>query len=153
MTKRILILAITILFISTAGFSQLVSNGKTAEENTVGEVRALGTLLFKLSYKVIQGDTVYSILYKNQEYQQITDYQIIKYDGADNTNDKLFELLKSFFTDEKKQAPKYEESVTLGETTILISMNKMMGMKYLTLFTKSGYFNINEKQLHKLFAK
>lgn len=147
--NSLLLLALLLAF---SGNAQLKKE-ETIKDTEVGKVKILGQTIAELSYRVIDTDTIYYLLYKNQKYTQLTDFKVIKFDGVDDTKEAFYNVLKSFFTDPEKSKKGYKETITLGETRIILTKRKDYGIEYVELFTTDGYFNIQEKWLNKLFGK
>jgi hypothetical protein len=151
---RQIITLFAVLFASIS-FAQIqVSQVHTkAEEHVVGSLKPAGYFHSELTYRIEDKDTIYTLMYRNAKYSQIRDYKSLKFSGEDNTLNQLYDVIKSVFSDENKKNKDFKVELKLGETQVIISNFKTMGITSAMFFTSDGYFYLTEKQLDKLFGK
>lgn len=121
---------------------------------SIGKAKRSGLMIAELMYKVdADNDTSYAIVYKNAEYETLTDIQHITFDGGGEVLNQLYQVLKSFFTEENKKNKDYKKQFTLGTQDLLVSSHKIMGSTVISIRPDKGYFELTEKELDKLFGK
>lgn len=148
---KIILTASALLFASIA-YSQIEVK-LAPKETKIGKVKTAGRFHSELSYTVDESDTTYRILYNNAEYQTITDIQSVSFDSDDDALNKLYSVFRSFFLDENKKNKDYKVSLKLGESNIVLSNFRSMGITTVLVSAPIGYFLITEKQIDKLFGK
>jgi hypothetical protein len=121
------------------------------ESVKIGEVKSVGVFFAELSYIVVDQDTVYNLMFKNQKYSSITDIQSIQFSEDGETLGSLYQILNETFDLEKGK----HNTFKLGKQDIAATLNKMMGTKYINVMIigTGAYFNLTKKQLDKLFNK
>lgn len=140
-------------FIAVSSFSQIQVN-KIEPANVVGRIKSVGSLVAEITYRIQEDkDTLYTLLYRNSEYSTLVDYQSVKFSSEGNTLNELYKIMKSVFADENKKNKDYKVSFKLGETEVIVSNFRMMGVTNAMFFTRKGHFFISDKQLEKLFGK
>lgn len=140
------------MFLSLTSTSQIEMK-KPIKTIKIGEVRQAGTFNCSLEYQIIEKDTVCVLYYNNAEYTTLTDIQSISFDPDENTIQKLYDALKSFFLKENEKNKDYELSFTLGKTDVTLSHKRTLGITYIMFFTVDGYFYLTQRQVEKLFGK
>ena len=157
--KRLLLLMAMILIgmVSNAQLEEMESS--TAKWITVGEVKWLSNTKASLKYFVAKNDTTY-LLYmqdeqklKNNRDMTMRKYFSISYSGVNNTNDKLFELLASFFSSESRQNKKLEKIFTLGNKLVHVQHYPKLTAAAILFSTKENHIVFTEKELNKLFGR
>lgn len=143
------ILFVTINLIAVGAMAQLTRSTALKRE-TVGVAKSGGVFVADLGFVVDNGDTTYSIIFRNQKYQSIADVQNISFASEGGTADQLYQLLTDILTDDKKES-EYQENITLGETQVLLTKRKVMGVYYVNFFCSKGYFSLTKKMVDKLF--
>ena len=118
----------------------------------MGTIKVVGSIQAQLYYRIVEEDTLYTLLFRNQEYQQLVDYSSVTFSAEDNTLKKLYDILKSVFTEENKKNKEYKVKLKLGETEVIISNFRIMGGTSVMFFTSDGYITLTEKQVDKLFG-
>jgi hypothetical protein len=116
----------------------------------MSEVRGFGNFIASLNYSVDEGDTTYAIFFRNLKYTSLVDLQVIEFKSIGGTANQFYELLTGILNDKEVD---YKETITLGDTQIIITKQRAMGVNYIHLFTSKGYFDLNKKQIDKLFDK
>jgi len=127
-----------------------------ADWKPIGKLKPLGTTKASLEYRVSGRDTIYLLFMKdftkrgeNAESQFFS----IKFSGVDNTFEKLYGLLKSFFEDENRKDRNYTKSFRLGDQMVYLQHYLLVTGKGVKLSTKEGYINLSEGDIDKLFGK
>lgn len=135
-----------LLILSLASSGQ-ITREEPVEKTVIGSLRPAGKFLAELSFSIIEGDTVYSIMYRNLEYESLVDIQSIIFDGSDGVLDTMYNIIAEVFETKKKI------SFVLGEDRVQVYFHSTMGIKYVNVWGERGYFNLTRKQLDKLFGK
>ena len=141
-----------VLLLSFQSFAQLQVK-KASPATKIGSVNSGGRFLAELSYKVEEGDTTYTLMYRNCEYKQILSIESVKFNSEGGTVEQLYTILKSVFSDENKKNKEYKVELRLGDTDVIISNFRMMGVSSAMFSTTKGYVYLTEGQLDKLFGK
>ena len=122
----------------------------------VGKLKTLGSTIASLDYSASGPDTTYLLFMKdftergkNAEPQ----YFSIKFNGVDNTFEKFFQLLKSFFLDENRKNKNYTQSFRLGDQMVYLQHFLLVTGNGVKLSTKEGYINLSKGDIDKLFGK
>ena len=145
------VLLFTVMLTSVAGRSQIEIKKKEPKV-IMGTIKVVGSIQAQLYYRIVEEDTLYTLLFRNQEYQQLVDYSSVTFSAEDNTLKKLYDILKSVFTEENKKNKEYKVKLKLGETEVIISNFRIMGGTSVMFFTSDGYITLTEKQVDKLFG-
>ena len=138
---------------STISFAQMSDVYKTEKVTVIGDVKSGPYTIGKLSYKIVDDDTLCTLMFYNRKYSQITDYQYIQFSAADGTIDQLYNAFKSFFTPENIKNKDYKLNFDLGETPVLLANLRQMGITTVYLGVTGGNTNFTEKQVDKIFGK
>jgi len=156
--KKSILFLVALFAISTSAFSQL-SIQKTEKPTVIGSIKPGGVFIAELSYYPTgnnDGNNVYLLQYQPAEYAAIHKTSIITFTGNQETIDALYQIYMSAF--EAEDIKSYEQSITLGKTTMLIQGMKMMGIKgvrfaateYGVTLVQNG---LSKSQIQKLFGK
>jgi hypothetical protein len=115
----------------------------------IGETRRAGSMLASVSYYP-EKDTLINIMFKNDKYSALNDYQSVSfYGGLQEVND-LYNALLSEFTKE----PGHSIEVKLDDKQTVTVMNKRsMGMDIIWFWTNRGYVVLKKKDVNKMFGK
>ncbi len=119
----------------------------------IGKVKAGYISKAELFYKIIDDDTVYTLMFKNEQYKTLVDYEYISFSNQDGTLQKLYELFKTVFTDENKKNKDYQVKFTLGESSALISNWRLFGNTSAYFSNSKGYCVLTENNIELLFGK
>jgi hypothetical protein len=123
-----------------------ISEGQKYELSTV---KRAGMTTFTLSYSVKGSDTTYLLLFKDARYPRLNTFGGLHFDEVGGTLESLYQTLK-----EAMDAPaKKQTTFKLGETIVSVESDRVMGYKVLTVSSEEGAFDINPKELDKLFKK
>lgn len=143
---------ITILFIFIcAGVSAQLKVIEPTKHKVIGEHSDMMGNHMKYLYAVIDGDTVYSIVFRNRKYTEITDMESVSFAALHGENEALYKILNDSFSEENK-GENYKFEFTLGSNHVILS--HLNGMSNWTIFwTDKGYFYFKQKHLDKLFGK
>ena len=140
--------------LTATSFSQLQVKESPKPKTVIGNYKAGGTTHYELSYKLDEDkDTVYTLLFKNAAYRYAVDYEAITFNSDGNTLNELYKVLKSVFSPDNIKDKNYRVSFTLGETEVIVSNYRLMGITSAMFYTDRGHTFIGEKQLDKLFGK
>lgn len=133
-----------------------ITMAQKADWKTVGKLKSLGSTLASLEYNVSGRDTIYLLFMKdftkrgeNAEAQFFS----IKFNGVDNTVEKFYQLLKSFFLDENRKNKNYTQSFRLGDQMVYLQHYLLVTGKGVKLSTKDGYINLSKGDIDKLFGR
>jgi hypothetical protein len=107
----------------------------------------------ELYYTVKGTDTTYRLRYIPLAHLGGRFYKTIEFSSVDNTLQKLYVILKSFFTDEHKRSKKYLVSFDLGNSHVTAYNQKNIGGNQVKLWTNQGEVYLDERQVDKLFGK
>ena len=150
MTK-VLLLAI-ISHLSLSGFGQL-QEATPAEWTSIGKLKFGGITKAKLEYKTNGRDTVYLLFVKDVREHPKDNYFSISFRNIDGTYEKLYEILKSFFSGENKKNKKYSRTFMLGDKAVNIQHHLLITGRGIMFHTEDGYTYWSEKDVDKLFGK
>jgi len=133
-----------------------ITMAEKADWKLLGKLKSLGTTLASLQYIESGRDTTYFLLMKdftkrgdNAEAQ----YFSITFSGIDNTLEKFYQLMQSFFTEENRKNKNYIQSFRLGEQMVYLQHCILIIGKGVRLGTKEGYINLSKGDVGKLFNK
>lgn len=144
--KQTIILILMLL--SIAGMAQ-VGQSEGSKKNIIGEVKKGRDLLAELSWKTLPaGDTVYFLMYKNREYQQLIKYESLSFYPEGDAVQSLYNEFKNFFSDHTKQHKDYSAKLDIGRKSVTLSF--MRGQ--LLVIAPEGYFMLTERQVDDLFG-
>ena len=138
-----------LLLVSVTGYGQI----EMRPELKKIEIGSIKTPRAELYGTVVDGDTTYTLMYKNAAYQTLTDFQSVSFSNDENTLGTLYDILKSVFKEENKKNKDYKVQFKLGETEVIVSNYRSMGMTAAMFFTTRGHTFFSEKQVDKLFGK
>jgi hypothetical protein len=107
----------------------------------------------ELYYTVKGNDTLYKLRYIPQEHLGGRFYKTIEFLSIDNTLQKLYALLKTFFTADHRNKKKYMLSFDLGNSHVTAYNYPAAGGNQVRLWTNQGEVYLDERQIDKLFGK
>ena len=126
---------------------------------TVGELKWLANTKASLRYFVSRNDTTY-LLYlqddeklKNSRDMTVRKYFSVQFSGVDNTAEKLYDLLTSFFNGENSKDKKAEKIFRLGSEMIHVQHYPKLLGSAIMFSTKENHIVFTEKELRKLFGR
>ena len=126
---------------------------------TLGQVKWLSNVKASLKYFVSRNDTTY-LLYlqdeqklKNSRDMTVSQYFSIRFNGADNTAGKLYDLMISFFTKENRQNKTFEKTFRLGNELIMVRHFPKLANAAISFSTTKNSIVFTEKELNNLFNK
>jgi hypothetical protein len=123
---------------------------------TIGKLKTLGSTKASLEYRVSGRDTVYLLFMKDftkRGEKAESQFFSIKFNGVDDTFEKFYQLLKSFFLEENRKNKNYTQTFRLGEQMVNLQHYLLVTGKGVRLSTKEGYINLSEGDIDKLFGK
>ncbi len=127
-----------------------------ADWKNVGKMKSLGSTMASLEYRVSGRDTIYFLFMKDfTKRGENSDPQFfsITFNGMDNTLEKFYQLLKSFFLEENRKNSNYTQAFRLGEQMVYLQHSLLITGKGVKLSTKEGYINLSKGDIEKLFKK
>ena len=141
------ILFLSVFLFSVASFSQISDAENTPNQQTIG----VGDQLtgYPILKYVVEGDMKrYTLIYNNQEYNRADDIKSFNFLSNDIGLDYLYEFLMDSFN------KKDEREIRMGD--VIISAKKVKSSIKVTVKhpdEASGWFNVKQNPLEKLFAK
>jgi len=132
-----------------------ITMAEKADWKPIGKLKTLGITKASLEYRVSGRDTVYLLFMKDftkRGEKAESQFFSIKFNGVDNTFEKLYELLKSFFLDENRKNNKYTQTFRLGDQMVNLQHILLVTGKGVMLSTREGYINLSEGDIDKLFG-
>jgi hypothetical protein len=148
--KFLTVIAICLISLPSVAQIEVQESEKPAR---VGHFKNGATIGAELTYRINDGDTLYTLLFNDLEYKYLTEYKSISFDGTGGVVNQLYDVMKTFFSDENKKNKDYKKNLRLGDTNITLMNMKVMGVTSIMFHAKGGYFYLTEKQLNKLFGK
>lgn len=127
-----------------------------ADWKTVGKMKSLGSTMASLEYRVSGRDTIYLLFMKDftkRGEKAEPQFFSLTFNGMDNTLEKFYQLLKSFFLDENRKKGNYTQSFRLGEQMVYLQHSILITGKGVRLSTKEGYINLTKGDIEKLFNR
>ena len=126
---------------------------------TVGELKWLSNTKASLRYFTNKNDTTY-LLYlqddeklKNSRDMTVRKYFSLQFSGIDNTIEKLYDQLTSFFNGENSKDKKVEKIFRLGSEMIHVQHYPKLIGAAIMFSTKENHIVFTEKELRKLFGR
>ena len=154
MKKTLNLFLITIFCFIGLKLSAQIQIQTSNSEVIVGKCKNGAYTQAQLSYTIQEDkDTLYAFLFLNAKFSALTDYQTIQFSGENNAVSDLYNILKSFFTEENKKNKEYKVEFKLGNTQVIASNVRIMGVTSVMIFTTKGYVYLTEKQVEKVFGK
>lgn len=141
--KRILLIA-TVIVAGVPGFAQLTK--LNIKDSIIGHAGVGLGLRMQIVQTVAEGDTSYSILYHNADYQLLNDWQSIPFKGRQTIND-FYLVLRDAFKKKKGE----ESTIILGDVPIKLHTDRQVGMKMVWLYCGNGTTAIYKRDLKYLF--
>lgn len=144
----------TLLLSLCAFFAQAQIEVKTTpKKKKIGEARSFGHFTAEFYYSVSDDDTLYTIMFSDEQYRQIIDYKTFSFENIDSAVDKFYNAIKTVFDDANRKNKDYKLSIKLGDNDITIANYTVMGITSAMIFAKGGYFSLTKKLLDRLFDK
>jgi hypothetical protein len=120
---------------------------------TIGRLHFGGITKARLQYIASGEDTTYLLFIKDVRDQPKDNYFSITFKGIDNTYDKLYNILKSFFLDENKKNKKYSRTFRLGDKGVNVQHYRLITGRGIMFTTNDGYTYWSEQDIDKLFGR
>ncbi|MEO6254406.1 MAG: hypothetical protein ABIO79_13930 [Ferruginibacter sp.] len=147
---------ISILFVVGSHIAAAqITMAEKVDWKPIGKLRPLGTMKASLEYSVSGRDTIYFLFMKdftNRGEKAESKFFSIKFNGIDNTFEKFYQLLKSFFLDENR-GNSYTQAFRLGDQMVYLQHTLLVTGKGVKLSTKVGDITLSEGDIDKLFGK
>ena len=152
--KKLILIAFA-LIVSIPSFAQIqVIDVNKSSSVTVGKLKSGFAFIADLEYKLDDKDTVYTLSFQNNRYQQIVAIESINFSSDGNALDGFYSICKSVFSEENKKNKDYSVTFTLGNQTIMVINSRMMGIPYVRILVGNSFtFPLLESQIDKLFGK
>lgn len=157
--KLIPLLLFTLLFCNGLTAQLQETTGSKTQWTTVGELKWMSNTKASLKYAASLRDTTYLLSLQDEQKLQnsrgstVYQYFSIRYSGVDNTTEKLYQLLISFFTDENRKNKDYEKSFRLGNEAVLVRHYPKLIATTISFSTTKNTILFTEKEVKKLFGK
>ena len=152
--KKILIFLLFVL--SFQIIDAQITMAEKADWKPVGKLKSLGSTMASLEYIESGRDTTYLLFMKDftkRGENAESHFFSIRFDGVDDTFEKFYQLLKSFFLDENRNNKNYTQSFRLGDQMVYLQHCLLITGKGVKLSTKEGYINLSKGDIEKLFNK
>lgn len=150
MKKTILLLLLTLL--SFTGFTQIEMK-EPADWVLIGQLKFGGITKAKLQYINSGTDTTYMLFIKDVREEPKNNYFAVNFKGIDETYNKLYAVLKSFFLKENKKNRNYSKTFKLGDSGVNIQHHRLLTAPGIMFTTSDGYAYFTENDINKLFDK
>jgi len=144
---------IIILLIPFSVCNAQIEEKKPADWQTIGRLHFGGITKARLQYIASGKDTTYLLFIKDVRDQPKDNYFSITFKGIDDTYDKLYNILKSFFLDENKKNKKYSRTFKLGDKGVNVQHYRLITGRGIMLATDDGYTYWTEHDIDKLFGR
>jgi len=142
-----------LIVLSISASAQMSAPQKLDAGKSIGKVTNFGTFVGELRYVPGNGDTLYTLMYRNYAYTEITDIQHLLFHGNAQVLDTLYATLRTVFLPENKGNKDYILHFNLGDDAVMVTPFKSMGTSAVMIQKGNGYALFTEKQLDKLFGK
>lgn len=144
--------AILLLVLPMIGFAQISISSQNAK--VFSTVKRGPVLIASITYTTAGADTTYNLEFNNADEDAPTlDLNKVSFSGSGNTLSGLYEVLKSFFSEEHKKNKAYMVEFELGGSKITASNVRVLGKTSIMIKTPEGFFYLTENQVDKLFNK
>ncbi len=159
MIKKIFILLVAIISSHGANAQLQEMEPSKAQWVTVGEIKWLANTKASLKYLVTAKDTVYLLRLqddqklKNNRDMTVNQYFSINFKGTDNTLNKLYDLLVSFFNNENRNNKQYEKTFRLGNEALIVRHFPKLTARAIVMATTKNSIVLTEKEVKKLFNR
>lgn len=133
-----------------------ITMAEKADWKPIGKLKTLGSTKASLEYRLSGRDTVYLVFMKDftKRGEKVEpQFFSIKFNGVDNTFEKFYELIKSFFLEENRKNKNYTQTFRLGNQMVNLQHYLLVTGKGVMLSTKEGYINLSAGDIDKLFGK
>ncbi len=157
--KGITLVLFTVLYYNGLKAQLQETTGSGTQWTTVGELKWLSNTKASLKYTASLRDTVYLLSLQDEQKLQnsrgstVYQYFSIRYNGVDNTTEKLYQLLISFFADENRKNKDYEKTFRLGNEAVLVRHYPKLIATTISFSTTKNTILFTEKEVKKLFGK
>jgi hypothetical protein len=129
------------------------ANAQLTVQESAPTVTVGKTALGELYYKIIDNDTMYTLLFRNAEYSTLIDYCSVTWQSEMGETQNLYDIIMSVFKDENKKNKEYKIQFKLGSTDVIVSTSRVMGMTQAWFWTNDGYTAFTQEQVKRLFGK
>lgn len=101
----------------------------------------MGTVITELSYQIINSDTIYTLAFKDAQYQRINVNKVVAFKDLEAFRKSIYDCLEA----------KDRREISLGSTPAVIGYTKQLGTDCIRFVAKDGFVVWTEKQIDKLF--
>lgn len=150
MKKIIFVASLAIVF--TASNAQ-IEEKKSADWQILGRLKFGGITKAKMEFTASGTDTTYMLLIKDVRDQPENHYFSITFKGINETYEKFYAILKSFFLPENKKNKRYSRTFNLGNISVNVQYHQLITGRGVIFSTNDGYTYWSEKDIDKLFGK
>jgi hypothetical protein len=147
-----IILVTTVFLFSFAAMAQ-IEISEPGAWTTIAELKTLGLTKAKMEYKNHGRDTTYMLFMKDVRKQPEKNYFAVHFKGTDDTFNKFYDVLKSFFIAENRKNKKYMKTFKLGSDFVNIQHYRLITSPGIMFSTNEGHTYFSEKDIDKLFGK
>lgn len=148
-----MIVMVAILFISVNRLVAQIEQLEKRDWTVVGELKSLGVTKARMQFLPHGSDTTYMLFMKDMKNPKVVNYFSVSFRNINNTYGQLFDLMKTFFTEENRRNKKYEQTFRLGTTYVHIQHKPLITSHGIMLTTKEGFIYLSERDIEKLFGK
>lgn len=140
---------IFLLLLPVISFCQVQIN-EPSKRVSLSEVKSFGAYRAQMDYIIQDKDTMFIMTFINDKYSTLVDLKSVSFYSEGGSFEALYKLMKSVYLPENKDNKNYFVSFKLGKENVSVSrvFNSMCMFS-----TQSGYINLTEKQIDKLFGK
>lgn len=147
------IISLFFCFLPLLTFGQMTEIQKNTPGIKVGKAATVGAVIAELEYLVADGDTLYTLKYRDASFTRIDSYHRISFLSVENAVDNLYKALKSVFTPENRSNKDYSLSFGLGGKEVGIKQTRAYGPVMAVFYSESAMVFLSEKHVDKLFGK
>ncbi len=140
------------LALSYVSIAQLTVSS-AGSETVIGEVRKLGAPQATLTRLVTNTDTTYTIRYRDFQDMETNKYFNIEFKASAPELAQLHKIFMSVYAPENAKNKSYSGIFTLGTTPITVKNYTYSGFTMCEVRTPSGFFQLTQGQVNKLFGK
>jgi hypothetical protein len=102
--KKLFLVPTLYILMNSASYAQMKMLENKPASVMVGKVSISGITRTQLSFEP-SVDTIYTWIYRNENYKAHNEYKSISFSGKGNTVGLLYETLKDFWSEENKKKP------------------------------------------------
>lgn len=146
-------ISVATLFLTALVTTAQIEERTPADWQLIGRLHFGGITKAKMEYIANGSDTTYNLFIKDVREQPKDNYFSISFKNTDDTYEKLYTILKSFFLRENRKNKKYSRTFTLGNTGVNVQHYLLITGHGIMFYTHDGYTYWSENDVDKLFGK